>query len=70
MTEAVAPMVGRIIAINVKVGDTISENDSIATIEAMKLEMPIPSPASGTVKEIKVSVGDQVEADQVIAVIE
>jgi biotin carboxyl carrier protein len=39
-------------------------------MEAMKMEIPVVAPASGTVKEIKVSPGQAVEAEQVLAVIE
>ena len=69
-TEVTVPMVGKIVGINVKVGDAVSEDDQIATLEAMKMEMPIVAPASGTIKEIKVAVGQEVEADAVLAVIE
>ncbi len=69
-TEVTVPMVGKIVNILVKVGDQVSEDDPIATLEAMKMEMPIVSPVSGVVKEIKVSVGQEVDADAVLAVIE
>jgi biotin carboxyl carrier protein len=69
-TEVTVPMVGKIIGVNVKVGDAVSEDDQIATLEAMKMEMPIVSPVTGTVKEIKVSAGQEVEADTVLAIIE
>lgn len=69
-TEVTVPMVGKIVGVNVKVGDTVSEDDQIATLEAMKMEMPIVSPVAGTVKEIKVSAGQEVEADTVLAIIE
>ncbi len=69
-TEVTVPMVGKIINVLVKVGDKVSEDDQIATLEAMKMEMPIPSPVSGVVKEIKVAAGQEVEADAVIVVIE
>ncbi len=69
-TEVTVPMVGKIVGINVKVGDKVSEDDQIATLEAMKMEMPIVAPASGVVKEIKVAVGQEVEADAVLAIIE
>lgn len=69
-TEVTVPMVGKIINVLVKVGDQVNEDDPIATLEAMKMEMPIVSPVSGVVKEIKVSVGQEVEADAVLAVIE
>ncbi|HOV90925.1 MAG TPA: hypothetical protein PKW07_09475 [Syntrophorhabdaceae bacterium] len=69
-TEVTVPMVGKIINVLVKVGDKVSEDDQIATLEAMKMEMPIPSPVSGVVKEIKVAAGQEVEADAIIVVIE
>lgn len=69
-TSVLAPMVGQIIKVLVKPGDKVNENDTIATIEAMKIEMPIAAPVSGTIKEIKVSEGQTVEADMEIAIIE
>jgi len=68
--EIVAPMVGKIVDIKVKVGDRVQEDDEIAIMEAMKMEMPIVSPEAGVVKEIRVAVGQTCEADMVIAVIE
>jgi len=52
------------------VGDKIKEDDQVAVLEAMKMEMPIAAPVSGTVKEILVAPGQEVEAEAVIAVIE
>jgi biotin carboxyl carrier protein len=63
-------MVGKIVAIKVKVGDRVQEDDEIAILEAMKMEMPIVAPAAGVVKEIRVSVGQTCESDMVLAVIE
>ena len=63
-------MVGKIINVLVKVGDKIEEDDAVATLEAMKMEMPIVAPSAGVVKEILVSAGQEVEADAVIAVLE
>ncbi len=68
--EVKAPMVGKILRIVVNVGDKVEEGDEVVILEAMKMEMPIPAPTSGTVKEIKVKEGDNVETDQVLAVIE
>ena len=65
-----APMVGKIVDIKVKVGDQVKEDDEIAVLEAMKMEMPIVAPVSGTVKEICVMPGQEVEAEAVIAIIE
>ncbi|HAR95659.1 MAG TPA: acetyl-CoA carboxylase biotin carboxyl carrier protein subunit [Deltaproteobacteria bacterium] len=69
-TEVTVPMVGKIVNVLVAVGDKVNEDDQIATLEAMKMEMPIVAPASGVVKEIKVAAGQEVEADAVLAVIE
>jgi acetyl-CoA carboxylase biotin carboxyl carrier protein len=63
-------MVGKIVAVTVKVGDKVAENDPIATLEAMKMEMPIVAPVDGIIKEIRVSPGREVETDDIIAVIE
>ncbi len=69
MPDVVAPMGGKVISISVKVGDKVAEDDEVATLEAMKMEMPIVAPAAGTVKEIKVTDGQAVEADQVMIVL-
>lgn len=68
--NVVAPMVGKIVDIKVRVGDRVKEDDEVAVIEAMKMEMPIVAPISGVVKEIKVSVGQTCETDMVLMVIE
>ncbi|MGB7575328.1 MAG: biotin/lipoyl-containing protein [Thermodesulfobacteriota bacterium] len=69
-TPVTVPMVGKIVSVSVKVGDKIKEDDQVAVLEAMKMEMPIAAPVSGTVKEIRVAPGQEVEAEAVIAVIE
>jgi acetyl-CoA carboxylase biotin carboxyl carrier protein len=69
-TPVTVPMVGKIVSVSVKVGDKIKEDDQVAVLEAMKMEMPIVAPITGTVKEICVGPGQEVEAEAVIAVIE
>jgi acetyl-CoA carboxylase biotin carboxyl carrier protein len=69
-TEVTIPMVGKIVNVLVKVGDTVNEDDQIATLEAMKMEMPLVAPVSGVIKEIRVAPGDEVEADAILAIIE
>lgn len=69
-TSVTVPMVGKIVSVTVKAGDRIAENDQVAVLEAMKMEMPIVAPITGTVKEICVKAGQEVEAEAVIAVIE
>jgi acetyl-CoA carboxylase biotin carboxyl carrier protein len=69
-TSVIAPMVGKIVAVSVKVGDKVKEDDQVAVLEAMKMEMPVVAPVSGTVKEVYVAPNQEVEAEAVIAVIE
>ncbi len=70
MSDVTAPMAGKVIDVKVNVGDTVSEDDDLIILEAMKMEMPIVAPVSGTVKEIKCKKGDSVGADDVLVVIE
>jgi len=70
VSEITAPMGGKIIDIKVNPGDTVNEGDEVVIIEAMKMELPVVSSASGTVKEIKCKKGDAVEADAVLIVLE
>ncbi len=69
-TDVIVPMVGKIVSVSVKVGDKVKEDDQVAVLEAMKMEMPVVAPITGTVKEVKVAPGQEVEAEAVIAVIE
>lgn len=68
--QVVAPMVGKVTEVHVKVGDRVEEDDPVVTFEAMKMETPLGAPKAGVVKEIRVQPGQQVEADTVLAVIE
>jgi len=67
-TQAVAtPMPGKVVRINVKVGDEVKEGDAIAVIEAMKMESTLYSAINGKVTEMNVEIGEQVDADFVLA---
>ena len=59
-----------ILKIEKNVGDHVDEDEVVIVMEAMKMEIPIVAPASGTVKEIKVTAGQAVEAEQALAIIE
>ena len=69
-TPVTVPMVGKIVSVSVKVGDRIEENDQVAVLEAMKMEMPLVAPVGGVVKEVLVSAGQEVDAEATIAIIE
>ena len=59
-----------IIEILVKEGDQINKNDPILSLESDKSSMEVPSPVSGIIKQLKVSVGDKVSMGSVIAAVE
>ena len=65
-----APITGKIISVNVKVGDAVKEGDTICMLESMKMENPILTPVSGTVIEIGVKEEQVVKPGEKLAVIE
>jgi acetyl/propionyl-CoA carboxylase alpha subunit len=62
--STVAPMPGRVIALLVEVGDTVVAGQGLLTMEAMKMEHRITSPHAGTVGEIHVRAGQQLDGGQ------
>ncbi|EOX3447763.1 pyruvate dehydrogenase complex dihydrolipoyllysine-residue acetyltransferase [Vibrio cholerae] len=56
--------------IMVNVGDSISEEQSLITVEGDKASMEVPAPFAGTLKEIKVAAGDKVKTGSLIMVFE
>src|SRR5476649_1935998 len=56
--------------IMVKVGDTVTAEQSLITVEGDKASMEVPAPFAGTVKEIKISTGDKVSTGSLIMVFE
>ncbi|HSJ96183.1 MAG TPA: biotin/lipoyl-containing protein, partial [Myxococcota bacterium] len=59
-----------VIEVLVKPGDAVKKEDSLVTLESDKATMDVPSSDSGTVKELRVQVGDKVSQGSVIAVLE
>ena len=59
-----------IIEILVNDGDRINAEDSLITVESDKASMEIPSPATGIVKELKVSLGDKIKQGSPILLLE
>ena len=66
----IAPMPGKVIAIEVSEGDAVEEGQTVALMEAMKMELSIRADAAGTVSKIEAEVGDLVEADALLLEIE
>src|SRR4030065_1356516 len=55
-----------VIEVLVKPGDVLRSEDSIITLESEKASMDVPAPVAGTVKEVKVKVGDLVAEGAVV----
>ena len=60
-TTVNAPMPGLVLRIPVSVGDSVNQGDEVMVLEAMKMETPVSATASGAVRAVLVSQGDQVK---------
>jgi acetyl-CoA/propionyl-CoA carboxylase, biotin carboxylase, biotin carboxyl carrier protein len=65
----VSPMHGTILTVAVAAGDQVAAGETVAVLEAMKMETSIPAHSAGAVEEVRVTPGDVVEAGQVVALI-
>ena len=66
MANIEAHITGTVWKIEVKVGDTVEEGDTVVILESMKMEMPVEAEDEGTVKEIHVTEGQAVTEGQPI----
>ena len=64
------PITGKILSVNVKVGDAVSEEDVLCILESMKMENPILAPVSGTIAQVGIAVEQIVKPGEIVAVIE
>ncbi len=65
-----APMKARVIEFLVQQGASVTEQDVVCNIEALKMEVPVMSPAAGTIKELNASPGDNVAAGDALFTVE
>jgi biotin carboxyl carrier protein len=68
--RVVTEVAGRVCALPPEAGASVGDGDDLAFVEAMKMEIPVASPAAGTLKSILVAVDDVVSEGQVVAIIE
>ncbi|NUA25504.1 dihydrolipoyllysine-residue acetyltransferase [Cupriavidus basilensis] len=59
-----------VIEVHVKPGDTINAEDALVTLESDKATMDVPSPQGGTVKEVRIKIGDNVAEGTVLVMLE
>ncbi len=75
MIEIKVPDIGNfkgvpVIEVMVKVGDVVAKDQGLVTLESDKATMEVPSSVAGTIRELRVKVGDEVAEGNVIAVVE
>ena len=65
-----APMPGRVVLVEVTVGQAVQPGDGLLVLEAMKMENEFKASAAGTVKEIRVESGQTVNPGDILLIIE
>lgn len=70
MSEIRSIMAGTVLMIHVQKGEEISIGQEVIIIESMKMAIPIESDVSGKVAEVKAKVGDFVNEDDTLLVLE
>ena len=70
MADIEAHITGTVWKIEVGVGDSVSEGDTVVILESMKMEMPVEAEDGGTVKEISVAEGQAVSEGDTLVVLE
>jgi len=60
-TTVKAHIAGTVWKIEVAVGDSVTEGQTVVILESMKMEMPVESPAAGRVSSLRVTPGQAVE---------
>ncbi|MGW4328806.1 urea carboxylase [Nocardia sp. NPDC004573] len=68
-TVVTAPMIGNVWRVEVEAGQRVAAGAAVAVLEAMKLELPVHSPAAGTVLEVLTTSGAKVEPGTPLVVI-
>ena len=67
--KIITEVAGRVCATPVQVGGTVSDGDDVVVVEAMKMEIPVSSPAAGTLTSLLVKLDDVVTEGQAIAIV-
>jgi acetyl-CoA carboxylase biotin carboxyl carrier protein len=70
VADVEAHITGTVWKIEVKVGDDVSEGDTVVILESMKMEMPVEAEDDGKVAEIRCEEGQSVSEGDVLVVLE
>ena len=66
MHKVRSEITGSVWKLEVAVGQSVSEGDTLVIVESMKMEIPISAPAAGVVRDILIAEGEPVADDQVV----
>ena len=66
----IAPMPGLIIKVAKNEGDSVEAGEVVVILEAMKMQNELTAPISGTLRQVNIKQGENVEMRQVLCVIE
>ena len=70
MPEVEAHITGTVWKVEVELGDTVTEGDTVVILESMKMEMPVEAEDPGIVKEIVCKEGQSVSEGDTLVVLE
>ncbi len=70
MADIEAHITGTVWKIEVKVGDSVEEGDTVVILESMKMEMPVEAEDEGTVAKVVVEEGQSVSEGDTLVVLE
>ncbi|HEX4806019.1 MAG TPA: biotin/lipoyl-binding carrier protein [Conexibacter sp.] len=70
MPDVEAHITGTVWRVEVAVGDTVDEGDTVVILESMKMEMPVEAEDPGVVKEIRCEEGQAVSEGDTLVVLE
>ncbi|GEE03967.1 biotinylated protein TB7.3 [Gordonia spumicola] len=65
--DVVAEIVATVLEVSVDAGAQVATGDTLVLLESMKMEIPVVAEDPGTIDEVKVKVGDVIQAGHVIA---
>ena len=65
--EVLSPLPGLVATVHVNTGDAVTAGDPVVTLQSMKMEIPITAEGDGTIAEILVNEGDEIDTGAVIA---
>ena len=69
MHKIESELTGTVWKIEVAVGQSVQEGDTLIVVESMKMEIPVSASAAGVVRELLVAEGEQVQEGQTLAIL-